>query len=87
MMAEYIGLKVLYDVFERVDSVYWLKINPTIMNTYLNALEVLVTVWIIIYSFNYYRHLHARYKGFKDEHVMSLPLRSSETGENVETNL
>lgn len=85
-MAEQVGLKDLYDVFYRVDLVPWLKINPKTMNTCLNALEMLVTVWMIIYSFNRHRHLYARYKSLNDEHVTSLPLRNSKSGENVGTN-
>lgn len=56
------------------------------MNTSLNALEMLVMIWITIYSSNHHRHLYAREKSSKDEHVTALPLSSSQSGENVVTN-
>lgn len=56
-MAEYVGLKDLHDVFHRVDLVSWLKIKPITMNIGFNALEMLVMIWITIYSSNHHRHL------------------------------
>lgn len=85
-MAEYVGLKDLHDVFHRVDLVAWLKIKPIMMNISLNALEMLVMIWITIYSSNHHRYLYAREKSSKNEHVTALPLRSSESGKNVRTN-
>ena len=49
------------------------------INTCLNALELLVTIGIIIYSLNHHIHSFARCRGFKDERVTSFPLSSSET--------